>query len=278
MNFFFLTQYRRLAILGSVFILLLAAVIFYFRYETVKNSVAANLEQAANISLVTLNSNQLETLTGSEADAQAPEYLRLREQLEALEKVYAPAGIKGFYIMRMKEEGVIFLADSAPLDDPWHSEPGVAYAEAPGAIFVVASAGQGQLVGPYKDEYGSFYSYFAPIKNSEGKTVAIMGIDTEVSFFRKLIWGALTTPLIIIVFCLPLYILTILSLSRKVQAVYFKKQSEDLEHGVLAKTAEANAYYKNLNEAQAELEHYRKLTASRDIEIADLKKQLTSKK
>lgn len=39
---------------------------------------------------------------------------------------------------------------------------------------------------PYTDEYGTFISAYAPIKNSEGKIVAITGVDVDASMFESI--------------------------------------------------------------------------------------------
>jgi hypothetical protein len=278
MNLFFLTQFRRLIVAGTVIILLVGSAFFYYKYRTIKNSIAGNLEHAISVSIAAIDPASLEKLVAGPADLESVDYQRLRNQLAILENVYRDDGIRGFYAMRINEGQISFLVDSAPVDDSWHSEPGVIYEAPPAALVEVAGAGQGRLVGPYTDEYGSYYSYFEPIKNPDGKIVAVMGIDTEVTFFRGLLWDSLKLPFIILILILPLYVVTILSLSRKMQAIYFRKQKEDLEHGVQIETQELNDYIKKLDDKAAELEHFKKLTASRDIEIAELKQQIKTLK
>ena len=39
---------------------------------------------------------------------------------------------------------------------------------------------------PYTDEYGTFISAYAPIKNSEGKIIAIAGVDVDASMFQSI--------------------------------------------------------------------------------------------
>src|SRR6185436_8168603 len=89
----------------------------------------------------------------------------------------------GLYAMRVEGAHVVFFADSAPIYDAWHSEPGVIYREAPPEILETAADGKQRFTGPYTDEYATYYSAFAPVYASPAELVAVMGADIEKSNF-----------------------------------------------------------------------------------------------
>ena len=72
----------------------------------------------------------------------------------------------------------------------------------------------------YTDEYGTFISAYAPIKNSEGKIVAITGVDIDSSMFENIRSTLLKTIIFTIV------ILSILSFI--MVYLYSKKLSKNI--------------------------------------------------
>ncbi|MFW2490116.1 methyl-accepting chemotaxis protein [Clostridium chromiireducens] len=95
----------------------------------------------------------------------------------------------------------------------------------------------------YTDEYGTFISAYAPIKNSQGKIIAIAGIDVDSSMFEN-IRSVLFKTVIITIFLLCILDLIIFymyskRLSKNIMEIQFalKRMSEgDLTHIVNIKT------------------------------------------
>ncbi len=127
-------------------------------------------------------------LSFSSQDVDGPAYLHLRQHFMDLgEVMWDEYKIKGVYAMKVRGAEVVFIVDSAREDDPWHSEPGAVYQDPPQALFDVLRDGQARFVGPYTDEYGTYYSSFSAQKNLVGETVAIMGLDMSAADFQLLL-------------------------------------------------------------------------------------------
>lgn len=69
---------------------------------------------------------------------------------------------------------------------------------------------------PYTDEYGTFVSYFEPLLDSDGNVYAIIGIDYEVSFFRKTLSGMYWILLFVIIFILLMVVMLIIYVELKI--------------------------------------------------------------
>jgi PAS domain-containing protein len=69
---------------------------------------------------------------------------------------------------------------SVDTSHPRYSAPGTIYEEPPQELLNVLQNGAPILTQPYTDEYGSFVSYFKPVKNFEdNKIVGVMGVDVD---------------------------------------------------------------------------------------------------
>jgi methyl-accepting chemotaxis protein len=95
----------------------------------------------------------------------------------------------------------------------------------------------------YTDEYGTFISAFAPVKNSEGKVIAITGIDVDSSMFES-IRSTLFKTMIITIALLCILVLVIVYLYSKklsknvmkIQHALGRMSDGDLTHDLNIKT------------------------------------------
>ncbi|HET6496034.1 MAG TPA: PAS domain S-box protein, partial [Thermoleophilia bacterium] len=144
---------------------------------------------------------EAEALTATPADVGAAGYERLREQLALMDG--ANQDIRWFHLMALKGSAIVFTVDGIPPDDPGHAEPGTVYDEPPEEFLNVFS-GEDITVGPYTDEYGTFVSGIASIRDPEtGRTLAVLGLDTEASDWVHALALARVTPILAtLVLCL----------------------------------------------------------------------------
>lgn len=169
---------------GLILILEIGVLFYITKQEDLKEGVFRDLGRAIDVSISTLNADDLGRLQGGAADLQSAHYAYARHGFMRLESIFREDGIRGLYAMRVVASSTIFLVDSAAVNDSWHSEPGVIY-ERPPTEVEQASIGLGRrLVGPYADEYGSFYSIFDSIRDSSGTVVAVIGADVEATAYN----------------------------------------------------------------------------------------------
>ena len=137
-----------------------------------------------------LVARQSATLQGDGAVA----YDALREQLSDLTAV--SHDIRSAYLMKQTDGGgVVFTVDGVPEGDPDHALPGTPYAEPPSQLAGVFRSGDGVIVGPYSDEWGTFVSAFWPVRDlTSGQVISVLGLDEEASLWAERIARARLTP------------------------------------------------------------------------------------
>jgi PAS domain S-box-containing protein len=128
--------------------------------------------------------DRIQTLTGSPADEQKPEYRRLKEQLMAAAQI-DPAW-QWIYLMGRNARGeVCFLVDSEDYDAPDPSPPGQLYEEASELLRQIFDRRLTATEGPLEDRWGTWVSAFVPLADPRtGRLVAVLGIDIEAGLWR----------------------------------------------------------------------------------------------
>jgi PAS domain S-box-containing protein len=125
--------------------------------------------------------NQIQQLTGSEADVSSPVYAIIKEDLIRI-RLTDPQ-IRFVYFMGQQPDGkIVFLVDSEPPESPDYSPPGQEYPEASEAlqnVFVL----KGEIMeGPTSDRWGTWMSSLLPIIDpTTGKVIAVLGMDVDAS-------------------------------------------------------------------------------------------------
>jgi len=142
-----------------------------------------------------INPGRIETQTATPADVGTADYERLREQLTLMEGV--SKDIRWFYLMALRAGDVVFTVDGSPLTDPAHAAPGTIYEEPPARLTEVFS-GHDLTVGPYTDEFGTFVSAFAPIRDlADGRVVGILGLDVDAAQWARSLALARVVPILV---------------------------------------------------------------------------------
>ena len=172
-----------------------------------------------------INVDQLEHLTASKADMAHPDFTRLREQLVSMARTNPR--IRDLYLMFLREGRIVFVVDSAAEDSSDYVGPGVPYEKPPPALFTVFATGRAATVGPYTDEYGTFLSGFAALRQPAGRLIiAVMGLDVAASDLQRAIAQQRSPPIIITLLITMLFVGFVVVRQRIEEAAWQVETSE----------------------------------------------------
>ena len=143
------------------------------------------LEQALGLAK-TISPDLVKALTFTAADRTQPAYQRLRHELTS----YGQAlGLKQIWSTAQRNGKLVFGPENIDEASPMASAPGTVY-EQPTAKNLVAFTEQRPAVeGPYTDEYGTFVSAFAPVKDpATGAVLLVVGVDIFAGDWNQKLW------------------------------------------------------------------------------------------
>ncbi len=153
----------------------------------------ALLDQARRVARA-VDPGRIKALSGTEADLEVPEYLRLKEQLGAI-RTLQPR-YRFLYLMGHRADGTFFFfVDSEPAGSADESPPGETYRDAT-AEFIAAFNEKTELAeGPETDHWGTWVSALVPILHPDtGDVLAFLGIDIDAGRWQRELWNAGLTP------------------------------------------------------------------------------------
>jgi len=130
-----------------------------------------------------LDPEAITMLQGSSLDVGQKSHEHIRSQLMDIKK--ANLNIRFIYIMALRKDKIIFLADAEPADSPDYSTPGDIYHEASLELKTSLTTGKAFTEGPLEDRWGIWISAIVPVLSKEGLPVAAMGIDIPAGNFQK---------------------------------------------------------------------------------------------
>jgi PAS domain S-box-containing protein len=130
-----------------------------------------SLLQQTRLLAEALDAESIQALTGTAADLENPEYLRLKNQLTATRTVIPQC--RFLYLMGRNAHGkLFFFADSEPVESRDYSPPGQIYEEAPVEYRRVFNTHTESVEGPKTDRWGTWITGFVPLgehhENSAG--------------------------------------------------------------------------------------------------------------
>jgi PAS domain S-box-containing protein len=148
----------------------------------------------------TVDIKRILSLSGSDADLTAVDYLRLKEQLAGTRK--ATPGCEFIYLMGRRENGpVFFFVDSEPPGSEDESPAGQIYEEVSNEDLRAFDKKMALTSGPASDRWGTWISALAPLTDPDSDAlVAVLGIDFDArDWQRKLKRTALPSILLTLV-------------------------------------------------------------------------------
>ncbi|MBN1437147.1 MAG: response regulator [Sedimentisphaerales bacterium] len=143
-----------------------------------------------------IDRERLMALTGTESDIGLPDYLRLKEQLAAIQA--ADSDVQFIYLMGRNPDGsVFFFVDSEPIGSEDESPAGQIYEEI-SAEDLCAFEFQCDLVtGPSQDRWGNWVTALVPINGSTGDIIAMLGMDVDAKDWSSSLFFAAVPPVVL---------------------------------------------------------------------------------
>lgn len=133
----------------------------------------------ARTAAATLDWSRIAQLQGNEADLGTVELQLVRDELRRARDV--SADFRFVYLMRPQAEGqpFVFLADAESPESADYSAPGDVYDGPDEVLRAVYRSGMPDVEGPSTDRWGSWVTAIAPVRDGQGHTVAVLGMDVR---------------------------------------------------------------------------------------------------
>ncbi len=148
----------------------------WYATELVKNNTEAELRENVLV------------LTETAAAAIPSGEFQLDRKQRLLGIKQANADIVWAYYMVLRDGKLIFVADSIPESGDGQDEGKDAYKNPPLEIREIFMTGKGVVVGPYTDEWGTFVSGFAPVRDPvTGSIIGIFAMDIDAQDWQEII-------------------------------------------------------------------------------------------
>ncbi|MDD3287379.1 MAG: ATP-binding protein [Alphaproteobacteria bacterium] len=170
---------QRPIIVGIIFAISAVALLAWFVASKIDQDMRDNLLLQARLSERAINIERIQSLSGTEKDADNPDYIRLKKQLSSIRS--ANPKYRFLYIMGHNASGeVFFFVDSEPSGSKDYSPPGQIYHTPTPELINIFDNGQEFVEGPLLDEWGKWISALVPIIDKQtGKVIALLGIDVN---------------------------------------------------------------------------------------------------
>ncbi len=160
-----------------------------------------------------IDKEAIEKLPFAPTDKQLLDFMKLRKQTKELVANISLSWIPAkryvsIYSMKNKDGKIVFGPESIPEDDSRASPPGTIYEEPPKELFEVFDSGKPIVIGPFKDEYGTFVSAFVPlVDEQQKKPVVVLGMDVMADDWKEvvLLKSALPASLLILFMLMALF-------------------------------------------------------------------------
>jgi PAS domain S-box-containing protein len=179
-------------------------------------AMRADLLQQVELVAQAVNVERIKMLSGTAADLQTPEYLRLKEQFALLRS--ANPQCRFLYLLgRKADDTIFFYLDSEPADSQDSSPPGQIYTEIPAEYRGVFTTRTKIVEGPAVDRWGRWVTGLVPMQDrlSVLSTPVVLGMDVDArDWNRRLAWAALAPVLCTLVLLATLLFASILLTKR----------------------------------------------------------------
>ncbi|MFH0945712.1 MAG: cache domain-containing protein, partial [Planctomycetota bacterium] len=141
---------------------------------------------AAQVRLVAgaLDIQDLQALSGTEADLGRPEYLHLKGELARSKLAHDKCRFV-YLLGRLPDGAVFFFADNEPVGAEHESPAGQIYQEASPDCLRAFDARCGLVEGPLTDRWGTWVTALAPLTDPEtGDLIAMLGMDIDAATWK----------------------------------------------------------------------------------------------
>ncbi len=174
---------------NSLGLILIAAVIAIagilasiYVYQEVDEVGRGHILDRANTIARAISVEDFKTLTGTETDLESPTYQELKALMIAEREVNRD--VRFIYLLGKHDGGTLFFyIDSEDPGSPDYSPPGQEYPEATSAMHTFFDDGLSISEGPDRDRWGIWISGYAPLRDTDGTVLALVGIDLPATRF-----------------------------------------------------------------------------------------------
>ena len=157
-------------------VVILSLVYFRYNWNLNKNEKVAVVLQIARSIEATLPKEDIKVLEAKAGDLDKPQYHNLKNRLKAIIRVNKEARFA--YLYTLKNNKILFLADSEPEDSKDYSPPGQELVPADLSYYQYFTDGEEFVTEPFTDRWGRWSSVLIPVKDEDtGKIIAVFGMD-----------------------------------------------------------------------------------------------------
>jgi len=175
----------KLILAQALIILLATGLVSFLSYQRRAAEIYEDfqilVQRTAGTAALNINGDDLAAIR-TNADAERPEFLRIEAMLNRVRAVNG-IGPKEIYILRPlatpdDTEFVVMVETPRYIGNRYLIRP------TNSEVFRAAiETGEAQFTAMYRDDHGTWISGYGPIRDSTGKVVAILEVDTEISRF-----------------------------------------------------------------------------------------------
>lgn len=152
------------------------------------------LEQAASVARA-IDYEYVKALSFTAADRALPEFQRLRDGLTGYQTVIPGRSV---FTLALRDGDLVFGPGSYAEDDPRVSTPGRVFTPLRDSLLGIFETGQVLVRGPYEDEFGTFVSAFAPVREPRtGKVLMVVGVSVEAAEWQAALARARLTAVLL---------------------------------------------------------------------------------
>ncbi|MEI6433561.1 MAG: response regulator [Bacteroidota bacterium] len=214
-----LIRYIAVGIFAALLILLAGWWVMKFRSSQVDSRIRAEMLAQVTDLARTIDPDNIKALDFSATDSALPSYKRIRSQMRAFGRLIYQRGI---YSMALKNDKILFGPENYDDGDPMGAgAPGTVYENPTPDDFLIYNVGKPIVIGPNKDEYGTFISALAPVFDPvTEKVLMVVGIDILSDDWQKAIITSIILP----------GIYTVLTLMLLVTGLFLIRKRNKLPH------------------------------------------------
>jgi len=194
-----------ISLISMILLLLLNVIVFKMLFASLQTDAKDIAIEAVNV----IDGDKLERVIQNKS-MDSDEYKEIEQSMISFK---SDNNIRYFYTLAKDEDDSAYILVDAALADK--SELGEEY----GLEEEMKEAFQGTPSfneEPTKDEYGTFISGYAPIKNSNGKVIAIVGVDKDVANYIYIKTRIISDSIIASIVILILSVLSSIIFSKKI--------------------------------------------------------------
>jgi adenylate cyclase len=171
----------KLTVAFVILILLIAGLTFFYTYgqtkDALKESVRDELAQVAGVMSTQVSGDAVLAL--KPGDEGTPAFKELQDKLLKLRSQSTIT--KNAYIMKLSGTGIVFVVDDIYGTDADAATIGEVYDSPDRQQILAAFSSPTASNDFYTDRWGTFISGYAPVLDSTGKAVAVLGVDMDAS-------------------------------------------------------------------------------------------------